>query len=324
MTDKPLTFFSFHLRPWAWFLLTLSGTVASLATIIGFLGSFSWFFDLFSHFRVQYVLGLLVLGMVMWVGRRRKTSALFLLLAVVNLGIVLPLYFAKQTIDAKISSPLRAMLINVNTSMGDVARVRTVVEAENPDILVLEEISARWLADLAWLTNTHPHILVEPREDNFGIAIYSKFPLQNGRIIDVGEADVPSIIATVQTEKGNLCVVATHPLPPFGKDYSHLRNEHLEQLPYFLTTPHPILLLGDLNVTPWNHHFRKLLKATGLRDSSKGFGYQPSWPSHAPLFLIPLDHCLHSKEITIVDRRIGQNVSSDHYPLIVDFGFIRK
>lgn len=322
MTDTPLRFFSFQLRPWAWGLLKLSGAVASFATIFGFLGNFSWFFDLFSHFRVQYLLGLLILGIIMWLGSHRKSAVLFLLLSLVNLGVVLPIYFGRQTIDPHFAS-LRAMLINVNSSLGDTARVRMVIEAEDPDILVLEEISARWLSDLTWLTNAYPHCLIEPREDNFGIALYSKLPLQNGRIIDISEADVPSIIATVLTEEGNLCVVATHPLPPFGKDYSRLRNGQLEQLPKFLSSPHPILLLGDLNVTPWNTHFRKLLKETKLRDSTKGFGYQPSWPSHAPLFLIPLDHCLHSEGIAIFDRRIGKNVSSDHYPLIVDFAILK-
>ena len=323
MTDKPLPFFSFHLRPWTWVLLILSGTVASIATILGFLGSFSWFFDLFSHFRVQYFLGLLVIGVLMWVGKHRKTAGIFLLLAVVNMAVVFPFYFGRQSINPQ-NAPLRAMLLNVNTSLGDANRVRAVVEAEAPDFLVLEEINTRWLADLVWLTNAYPHRLVQPREDNFGIALYSKLPLQDGQIINIGEAGVPSIIATVQAEEENLCVVATHPLPPFGKDYSRLRNGQLEQLPKFLDSPHPILLLGDLNVTPWNSHFRKLLKQTGLRDSTKGFGYQPSWPSHIPPFLIPLDHCLHSEKIGIFDRRIGKGVSSDHYPLIVDFGFISE
>jgi endonuclease/exonuclease/phosphatase (EEP) superfamily protein YafD len=323
MTDKPLRFFSLQLRSWAWGLLKLSGAIASVATIFGFFGSFSWFFDLFSHFRVQYFLGLLVIAVLLGIGRHRTWSATFLWLAFINLAVVLPLYFGKQTLDPHALFG-RAMLLNVNTSLGDAARVRTVVEAEAPDILVLEEINARWLADLAWLTNTYPHRLIQPREDNFGIALYSKYPLKDGRIFTIGEAGVPSIIATAEAEFRKFCIVATHPLPPFGSDYSRQRNEHLEQLPYFLTTPHPILLLGDLNVTPWNSHFRNLLKQSKLRDSTKGFGYQPSWPSHIPPFLIPLDHCLHSETIGIFDRRIGKGVSSDHYPLIVDFGFISE
>ena len=68
-----------------------------------------------------------------------------------------------------------------------------------------------------------------------------------------------------------------------------------------------------------SYPFRRLLRRTGLENSSQGFGVQPTWPNFNPLLRIPLDHCLHSSDISIVDRQIGEDVSSDHYPLIVDF-----
>ena len=82
---------------------------------------------------------------------------------------------------------------------------------------------------------------------------------------------------------------------------------------------HPVLLLGDLNTTPWSFHFQHLLKESGLKNSMKGFGHQPSWPSNIPFLRIPLDHVLHSEEITIHNRMIGRNIGSDHLPVIVDF-----
>ncbi|MBW1762831.1 MAG: hypothetical protein JRJ64_15305 [Deltaproteobacteria bacterium] len=72
-------------------------------------------------------------------------------------------------------------------------------------------------------------------------------------------------------------------------------------------------------MSPWNHHFRRLLKRTGLRDSSQGRGVQPTWPTHNPLLRIPIDHCLHSEGIHVVQKKIGPAVGSDHYPVIVDF-----
>jgi len=35
--------------------------------------------------------------------------------------------------------------------------------------------------------------------------------------------------------------------------------------------------------------------------------------------LIPIDHCLHSREVRIVRKQIGPDVGSDHYPVVVDF-----
>ncbi len=67
---------------------------------------------------------------------------------------------------------------------------------------------------------------------------------------------------------------------------------------------------GDLNAAPWNRHFRRLVKRSGLIDSSKGRGIQPTWPSNNLLLLIPLDHFLHSPEIAVLDKKVGANVGS--------------
>ena len=317
MTDRPSSFLSISIQPWG--LLTAVGAVASAATILGFLGKYSWFLDLFSHFRVQYLLGLLVLGVLLLVARRRRTASVFLALACLNAGVVLPLYFGKQPRPVGAMPSIRAMLLNVNTHRGDPERVRHVILGADPDILVLEEISSRWMSDLVWLTNSYPHSVAQPREDNFGIGLFSKLPLAESEVAYIGDADVPSILATINTGRTNVRVVATHPLPPGGRDYSHWRNEQLERLPDYIRSTLPVLLLGDLNVTSWNYHFRKLLSRSGLRDSAQGYGVQPTWPNYNPILRIPIDHCLHSPDIVIVDRRIGADVSSDHYPVIVDF-----
>lgn len=42
-----------------------------------------------------------------------------------------------------------------------------------------------------------------------------------------------------------------------------------------------------------------------------------------PFMLIPIDHCLVSNDIIILDRRIGSNVGSDHYPIYIELGLSR-
>jgi endonuclease/exonuclease/phosphatase family metal-dependent hydrolase len=211
------------------------------------------------------------------------------------------------------------MLINVNTQTGDAGLVREVVKEHNPDILVLQEVNAQWVQELAWLTNSLPYSHVEAREDNFGIGVFSKPPMTGVKYLHIGDAHVPSLLATISVDQGLLHVLATHPVPPVGPAYSHWRNRQLAEMPSHVDASVPFLLIGDLNVSPWNHNFTTLLRQSGLLDSARGHGVQPTWPSSNPLLRIPLDHCLHSPSITVVDRKIGAGVSSDHYPLIVDF-----
>lgn len=320
MKKKTLRFLSLslHLRG----LLTAAGFVVCLATLFGFLGRFSWFLDLFSHFRVQYLLGLSIIGTLLLLARSFKWAAVFFVFASINFGFVLPMYLDGHVAESEKDSTVRAILINVNTRLGDVECVKQTIQEFDPDIIVLEEINTRWVLDLQWLNDSHPHCCVKPREDNFGIGLFSKHPIAKGEIVYIGDALVPSIVATIFIGVDKLGVIATHPLPPLGAAYSRWRNEQLEKLPDYISSSLPMILLGDLNVTPWNYYFRKLLKRTELIDSSAGLGIQPTWPNYNPLLWIPIDQCLHSRDIIILNKRIGADVGSDHYPVIIDFAIL--
>ena len=80
-----------------------------------------------------------------------------------------------------------------------------------------------------------------------------------------------------------------------------------------------VILLGDMNTTSWSYTFQDLLHESGLHDSRRGFGLQPTWPENMPLMRVPIDHVLHSSGIQISYRCTGPFSGSDHRPVIVDF-----
>ena len=306
-----------NVHPWG--LITSAGVVACLATVMGCAGRLLWFFDLFSHFRVQYLFGLSILGIILFIAGRRKSAIVFIVFAGINFAVILPLYLGGQPEAPQGLKVTRAMLLNVNTHSGNPKKIEYVIQQLNPDIVVLEEISSQWVRDLEWLMASHPYVCIQPREDNFGIGLFSKLPLIKNEVVYIGRSDVPSIIATINIQGSELDILATHPLPPNGAEYSKCRNEQLESISDYIDPSSSLLLLGDLNVTPWSHHFKTLLKRSGLIDSNRGCGVQPSWPAGNPLLWIPIDHCLHSPDILVIQRRIGPDVGSDHYPVIIDF-----
>jgi hypothetical protein len=87
---------------------------------------------------VQYLIGLTLLGVLLFVGRRRRTAVVFLGFACANLVVVVPLYSGRSSVPMGASPRLRAMLLNVNTRLGDANRVRKAISDAAPDILVLE------------------------------------------------------------------------------------------------------------------------------------------------------------------------------------------
>jgi endonuclease/exonuclease/phosphatase (EEP) superfamily protein YafD len=292
------------------------GAGVAVATLLGFLGRVFWLFDLFSHFRVQlFQLALVLIAIAIW-KRNNKQLVAFVLLACLNYAFVLPLYFGKP--PAPSEKPARAMLMNILASNGNTQRVLSEIKRVNPDVLLLEEVTPKWAEELASLD--YPYRVADVSDDCFGIMLLSRYPLSNTNVVFIGTAGVPTVTATVHLPQGDIAVIGTHPLPPAGAAYSKQRNSQLAALPELIEKQtKPVLLIGDLNASPWSAHFTKLLKDSGLKNSMQGFGFQPSWPVNNSLLRIPIDHVLHDPKIVIHNRAIGQSVGSDHLPVIVDF-----
>jgi endonuclease/exonuclease/phosphatase (EEP) superfamily protein YafD len=300
--------------------LLLAGALTTAATLLGFCGRFHWFLDLFSHFRVQYFWTLAGTALCLVFFHKFRPALIFTAAATINAAVLLPLYFDRAPLPSPAPAPIRAILLNVNTRSGNPGRVKEFLQQQDPDLIVLEEVDERWITELASLSQSHPHAETEPRDDNFGIAVFSKHPLVQSQILYFGDYALPSIRTEITAPQGTYTLFASHPLPPRNAAYSRERNEQLEWLAgQIKKSVLPILLLGDLNATPWSHHFKKFQQSSGLLNSAQGRGIQPSWPAHLSLLWIPIDHCLHSPQIEIVDRTIGPPQGSDHYPLLVSF-----
>jgi endonuclease/exonuclease/phosphatase (EEP) superfamily protein YafD len=79
-----------------------------------------------------------------------------------------------------------------------------------------------------------------------------------------------------------------------------------------------VILVGDFNTSLWSPYYYKFVEKTRLINGRRGFGVQPSWPTDLPIFYIPIDHCFVSPEFQVLNSRVGENVGSDHLPLITD------
>ena len=267
-------------------LCVIAGAGLATATGLGFLGRLFWVFDLFSHFRVQYFqLFLVLIGISIW-KRQNKRMVAFILLACLNYALVLPLYFGKP--PAATERPARAMLMNLRAANGNTKKVLGAIQTADPDLLLLEEVTPEWAAELSILN--YPYRVTKSQEGGFGILLLSKHPLSHTNVVFVGTAGVPTLVADVHLPQGEISVIGTHPVPPINSEFSKHRNNQLAALPgLVLEQKRPVLLMGDLNVSPWSAHFGRLLKESGLKNSMKGFGFQPSWPSRNRFLRIPLE-----------------------------------
>jgi endonuclease/exonuclease/phosphatase (EEP) superfamily protein YafD len=312
------------LEPVIWILIEAGSLLVCLATLAGFMGRYSWVLDLFSHFRLQYLILLLAATGLFILGERYPQALACGLFAGINLLLIVPLFIQKAT-----SKPLkpgnakgtyRVLLANVLQNNDAFGMVRHLIRSEEPDFIVLIEVNKTWYDQLRPALVDYPFKVMPLREDNYGIALFSRFPMKSSELRYFGTARVPSILASFQLQGRPVTILATHPPPPKTKLQAQLRNIQIEKIAEFMRSqPGEALLVGDLNMTSWSPHFKDLIRISGLRDSRKGFGLQKSWPTDRPLLMIPIDHILVSPGILVQSRRTGQFNGSDHYPVIMDF-----
>ena len=297
-----------------------AGAIICASTLFGLLGRFWWFFDLFSHFRVQYFLSISIITVFLLIAKHYRVSAGFGLCAAINLIPILPYYFGSATTKSGDGATLRAVSINVNTANRRFDLVKQFLRDNHPEIVLMIEVDKAWVTALEEIHPTYPYQKSSLREDNFGIALYSKLPFRKCDVVSFGRANVPSIVGEFDAQGRSLTIIGTHPPPPAGGAKSAYRNDQINAIAeYLATVPTPKILMGDLNMTPWSYHFGRFTAATGMADSATGRGLALTWPTDQILLRIPIDHCLVSKEITIKNRFVGVDIGSDHFPIVVDF-----
>jgi endonuclease/exonuclease/phosphatase (EEP) superfamily protein YafD len=290
-----------------------------LATLLSFGARWWWVLELATHFRAHYCVELLIGAVFAAMAKRWQFAAVFVVAAAVNFAFIAPLYVPAQG-EANAGQTIRIVLANVNVHNRDHEPFLRLVRDESPDVVVVLEVNNQWLTALKALEAEYPHRVSRARADSFGLAIFSRLPAADLKILEIGPAKVPSVMARLDCGEGVLLnLIATHPVPPTSADYAEMPNDQLRNVAQLAATlPRPAAIVGDLNSTSWSPLFCDLVSVSGLGDSRRGFGVQPSWPGRLAAIGIPIDHVLVSSDVAAVRRGIGPDIGSDHRPVIVD------
>lgn len=283
---------------------------------LGLAGRWHWTLDLFCHFQGQYLLAsLTVLAWALW--RRRRGLQACALLTLLLVGSLLGRAFLPVNPARPATPSLRVISLNVLTANPDKARVLAYLTAAKADLLFLMEVDAEWAAALEPLKRSHAHHHLEPRQDNFGLALFSRLPLQSVRTLH--PADGPPVIRAELVHEGRSFVfLGAHPPPPLGGRLADLRDAQLTALARQVAElDRSVLLAGDLNATPWSQALRPLAEA-GL--TSLHPVWPPTWRAGS-IFALPIDHAFVTPPLVLLSRRTGPNLASDHRPLEIGLGW---
>ena len=84
-------------------------------------------------------------------------------------------------------------------------------------------------------------------------------------------------------------------------------------------SPFPVIIMGDFNDTPASYTVQNISR--GMKDAfkEKGIGYSNTYNGDLPPMRI--DYLLFDKSFSIKDYQVLEADLSDHFPIIVNFGF---
>lgn len=310
------------LRTFAGLGLLTAGFLGTLATILAFFGSTSWFFDLLANFRFQLALGLIIVGALYFAGFGRAVAFIFVTMGVVNAFLVAPLYLDDPAPAASEES-IRIVSFNVGAGRADTAELSTWVEESGADLVFLLESTEEWIgavpaADIGYSIDNEI-----PEDRQYGITVLGR-DSANVEQLRLGTTEDPVMRVQTSIDGQTVVVYAVHPRPPDSTAKSEARDSLFVELAELITAESlPVIVIGDFNATPWSYAFRDFTAATDLINSQNGYGLSATWPTGLPITLVPLDHMLHSDALTTVGRQVGPDLGSDHLPLTVEVSLAR-
>jgi len=279
-------------------------------------------FDLLSHFRVQYiVLIALVLLLSLSLKEVKLSAVLVVCLALQSIDVYRSLSPA-QTQQRFPTAALSVMSSNLDAANTDYTGQMQFYNSINADVIVFLEYTLAWHAALNTGLADYPYKAMELVDGPFGIAVYSKYPLLDAEVVYWANQTFPSIVTKIQVADKTLDLFATHPPPPLSTELYQNRNRHLTEISALARqSTNPVILVGDLNTSPWSAHFRQLSSVGGLVDSRRGLGIFATWPSGVLPLQIPIDHILVSKAVKVMSLQSSSGLSSDHRTLWANLKF---
>lgn len=303
-------------------VVAVPAVALAIVSLAAFLGRWIWWLDVLANFRAQYVVVLALLGLIVMMSRWRKTGYAVLAVSAVNLVVVLPLYVGSPAEASPDLPSVRVMSFNLLSTNESYAEVIEYIDAVDPDLVLLHEASRPW--EVAMESSGLDYEIIRPRSDEL---IFGTLVLVDGESVQAVSygfsSSSPRAVELTFTPPGwseELAVLGTHPLAPSEEERAELRDAQLAFAGQWAAgQTGAVIVVGDLNSTPWSWPFRRLLSTTDLINSQTGFGLQPSFSSKANLLLrVPIDHLLHSPALEVTDRQLGPDLGSDHFPLLVD------
>ncbi len=277
------------------------------------LADYWWGFELFTHYSLHFfwvstILSLLFLRRRMW-----KNLLLSTVIISIHLAQIIP-YYQASTATAASGPSIKVFSSNFLMTNDDFETIKTVIAKEKPDTILILEADYAWREQKKMFEAEYPYITISEKNGSFGIVMASKYPVEYKHFTLAG---YEALEADLNVNGSPFRIIGVHPFPPSRADLAEIHNQQYTELITKINSGNlPTAVMGDFNSSPWSPWFEKLLAETKLKDAAIGFGIINTWNAKIPLLKIPIDHILTSPAIETINFHRGEDINSDHYPIV--------
>jgi endonuclease/exonuclease/phosphatase (EEP) superfamily protein YafD len=305
--------------PFALKALAKAGLViGAILTLIGLLARWFPALDIVNNGLPFLLAGTLIVLLLAALARSGLLTVLALLLVIINCThFTLALEGGAEATASGAPRFLRVVTFNVwhhNDRIDDVAKFLADTDA---DLVVMQEMTSdHWNKLRTELASRYPYSL-----GDYGLVILSKYKIdENGRVDRGGMPPWASLMlrwAKIEVNGTTVTFAGAHLARPF---YPKLQYADVVTLADFVRhQTGPLIVAGDLNLTPWTDKLTGFTQATGLKRYNT---FHFTWPLkvHGVPFLpfVATDNVFASLGFAKIGTRTGPRLGSDHRPVIAD------
>jgi len=200
---------------------------------------------------------------------------------------------------------------------------QTVIEQlkkYEPDIILLTEVNHPWLNIVSQaISNNYPYKVEVPKDNTYGMLLYSKIELIDPKIKYLVSDSIPSIHTKAIMNQGDTIQIhAIHPTPPMPQENPLSTDRDTEMMmiaKMALDSNYPVLVIGDFNDVAWSITSKLFQNVSRLGDIRKGRGLYNTYDANNFLLRWPLDHIFISNDFRLQSVKRCEDINSDHFPL---------
>lgn len=309
-------------------LLNAAAVLGSAAVLFisigGFFPQWAWWLNWYSHPRPHYFLAAcLAVGWFAW-QPRWGLAVLPVAAVLINGAVLTPFFMPILAEQGQPSESLTIAHLNSNQGKADLGELNSLAA----DIVFLQEFTPQMEADIDTLFPDYALVISHPLTTTIGVGmlLHHNSPLKTDlhRVNHMPWYNHrPLLTARLELDGQRVQVMSIHASRPHHHHADAFQKLEMDAAAGWgreqQTYGYEVIMIGDINMTPWSVRYKQFLKMSQTNDSMLGYGIQNSWTAVVPMWMgLPVDHAAISDGLQVVDRYTVPVEGSDHGILLLE------